>query len=145
MKHLLLILFTSCLSLALAHTPHHSSHHSYHHSSGHTSTHSYHISHGTSHSTSTHHTDVHPYTHVKHLVPSEVHFYHPSRNTTMYYYLLHNHNTNTNDTIKATSVTELESAVDEVSTEPCQIGIGGVIVIVIILLAVVASVLFFKH
>jgi hypothetical protein len=56
----------------------------------------------------------------------------------LYYYLLHNKHTNTNDTIKANSQEELQSAVDEVSDEPTDVG-GVIIISLLVLFALVIT------
>ncbi len=62
----------------------------------------------------------------------------------MYYHLLFNHNTHTNDTIKAASKAELISGVTDVTDDstPC----GGIIVLgLLISIVLIALVLLAKH
>ena len=134
MKNFLFILFACISNIVLG--QHHHPHHSSHHSSSHTSSHSHHhhVYHGTSHGSSNNHS--HPYAHVKRIHSSEIHSYHSTNNTIMYYYLLHNNHTNTNDTIKATSIIELEQAVDEISEEPTEIT-GGVFTLILVVVGLI--------
>jgi hypothetical protein len=145
MKHLLtilLVVFTTTIASARfgSHSSHHSSHSSSHssHSSGHTyhST-THHISHGSTHHTSTN--KVRSYSRVTKVHPHEIHPYsRGSNNHFLYYYLLFNHNTNTNDTIKSNSHADLEAQVLEISDEddgPSNMGLIlgitlGVIVVI---------------
>ncbi len=122
MKQILTILIT-IFSVSIASARFggcHSSSHSSSHSSGHTSTHSsshttpHHISSGKA--TSTSKTQVRTYHEVSHVRSNDIHVY-PSNHTFTYYYLLMNHNTHSYDTIQANSVDDLNTQVNEISSE----------------------------
>lgn len=150
MKHLLSILFV-ILSINIVTAKggggggHSSGSHSSSHSegghgeSGHTTTH--HVSEGTHSSVAK---TTRSYTHVTHIEPSEIHTY--SRplgciggsNDFIYYYLLFNHNTNTNDTIQSNSQEDLQAQVSEITDEDdTPMSVGSVAIGILVFCVVV--------
>ncbi len=157
MKKLLTIIFVLfATSLVNArgggHGHSHSHHSSSHSSSGHTSTST---SHSSSGHTTTHHIShgkattiskatTHPYKPVTRVEAHDIHVYVGAHNNNyLYYYLLFNHNTNTNDTIQSNSKEDLQSQVTEISEEPID-GDKVIVVLAICLLVVVLALVLYN-
>lgn len=130
-----------------SHSSHSSSHSSHsfgsHSHSGHTTTH--HISHGTTHTSKI---TTRSYTRVSTVHPSEIHTYHVTGSyhpPFIYYYLLFNHNTNCNDTIKSNSVSDLQTQVLEISDIDDSPTNWWVVGLLILGLIVLIGLMFFRN
>lgn len=146
MKTLLTLaaLFIMTASYAWSHS---SSGHSYSHTSSehfseHPSTHSYseheeyHVSPGSSYHASS--SRVRSYSAVTAVRDEEIHSY-PSGSTFTYYYLLFNHNTNTNDTIKSKTKEDLKSQVIALSAKddgPTSVAVYIILFVVCLLILI---------
>lgn len=122
---------------------HHSIHHSSHHSSGHTSHHTttHHISHGQS-SHTTNKTKVRSYNRITHVSDNEIHSY-SNGGQFLYYYLIFNNNTHTNDTIKSHSKEDLKTQILEISDVDDSESNSIIWIIMVVAVILGCAVLFF--
>lgn len=139
----IILLLLALLATTFGYSSHHHSHHSHHsshHSTHHTSSHSNHSygSHSSGHSTLHESNGGHPYHPVSTINRKNVRYNHSNMS---WYYLLRNNHTNTNDTIKANTLEELNDAVvvattpEDNSTFYWTFGVFSFLVIAVVLFA----------